>query len=164
MRCRVEQADAVPVDLAMTTEPVEILHRFLDAHRVAHLATTGTSGPHGTPVFYARVASSADLVWLSTTRVLHSRHIEDNGQIAVSIAPSAPDLHHIEGVQLHGWATLDEERQAELHMTYLARYPAAAIGPVLRPSHRVYLFEPVSARFVRLFAGTSRTVEWHFGP
>lgn len=148
----------------MTAEPVDVLHRFLDAHRVAHLSTAGEGGPHGAPVFYARLPASADLVWWSTRVTQHSRHIDAGARIAVSVASSTPDLERIEGVQMHGTAALAGDAQDELQQTFFVRYPAARHMPIWEAEHRLYLFRPTWARLVRLVGGTSRDVEWRLSP
>ncbi|MFO0004189.1 MAG: pyridoxamine 5'-phosphate oxidase family protein, partial [bacterium] len=63
---------------------------FLDAHHVAHLATSGEGGPHAAPVFFARVG--VGITWISAPHVLHSRHLADGPAIAASVSPSAPSL------------------------------------------------------------------------
>lgn len=130
---------------------------FLDAHHVAHLATSGEGGPHAAPVFFARVG--VGITWISAPHVLHSRHLADGPAIAASVSPSAPSLGLIEGVQLRGSATAPLD-QHPLRDAWLARFPLARPMVTAAPDHRFYLLVPTWARLVRTVAGSSRNREW----
>lgn len=125
---------------------------FLRAHHVAHLATAGEGGPHAAPVFYAILEDPLRLAWTSSPRVLHSRHLAAAPELALSIAPSAPGLRGIAGVQMRGTAVED----AAGREAWLARFPDAE--PYLRAvaDARFYLFTP---SWIRLVEGPTRRRE-----
>jgi uncharacterized protein YhbP (UPF0306 family) len=132
---------------------------ILDAHVVAHLATAGDGGPHSAPVFFARVGDSLGVVWNSALAVLHSCHLAQGADMALSVAPSSPSMLHIEGVQMRGRGER-ASNQEEAAAVYCARFPAARAMLAVMPGHAFYRFEPVWVRHVRLVAGIPQTQEW----
>lgn len=132
----------------------------LDAHHVAHLATSGDGGPHSTPVFFARVGQGSAITWISAPHVLHSSHIAADPAVAASIGPSAPSLGLIEGAQLRGHASAPAELQIELRAAWLARFPLARPMVASSPGHAFYVLEPTWARLIRTVAGVSLNQEW----
>lgn len=133
---------------------------LLDAHHVAHLATSGDGGPHSAPVFYARVGSAPAITWISAPHVLHSCHIAGDPAVAASVGPSTPSLGLIEGVQLRGHASAPAELQTELRAAWLARFPLARPMVASSPGHLFYLLKPNWARLIRTVAGVSLNEEW----
>ena len=133
---------------------------LLDAHHVAHLATTGEGGPHAAPIFFARVGDRAAITWISAPHVLHSRHLAADPAMAATIGPSAPALGLVEGVQLRGRAVAPADRQASLRAAWLTRFPLARPMVAVSPDHLFYVLEPTWVRLVRMVAGLSRNQEW----
>ena len=135
---------------------------LLDAHHVAHLATSGDGGPHSAPVFFARLPGTASLTWLSAPHPLHSAHLAADPRAAVSVGPSAPSMGLIEGVQLRGAAVIPEDEQAARD-AWLARFPMARPMVLAARDHHFYVFTPTWARLVRTVAGVSMNQEWTIG-
>lgn len=75
---------------------------FLDAHTVLSLATAGKEGAHAASVMYARDGFS--LFWVSDPTTRHSRELEAESRVAVTIAPHYEDFRLIRGLQIHGRA------------------------------------------------------------
>ncbi len=138
---------------------LDALIEILDAHHVAHLATSGDGGPHAAPVFFARLPGEAAIVWLSAPHVLHSRHLAAAPACSASVSPSAPSLGLIEGAQLRGHASAPPD-QAPLRAAWLARFPLARPMVMANPEHHFYVLKPTWARLVRTVAGVSRNREW----
>lgn len=132
------------------------LLEFMDVHHVAHLATTGAGGPHCAAVFYVRLDDRPTLAWISDVRVLHSLHLAENPAMALSIAPSAPALARIEGIQMRGRAELAAD-QAAVAEAYFTRFPPARAMAMTSSHYRFWRFEPTWIRFVRRIGGVSST-------
>jgi len=122
---------------------------FLAAHHVMSLATFGSSGPHATSLFYA--CDGLALVWVSEPDTRHSREIEADPRVAVTVAPDYSDFAAVRGVQIAGAArriVAADERMR--HLAQLeARYPflgQLAAGPLpLRQAYArtaVYRLQP----------------------
>jgi uncharacterized protein YhbP (UPF0306 family) len=123
--------------------------QFLDLHHVMSLATVGAEGPHAANVFYAR--DGLALFWVSEADSRHSRDIESNPRIAVTVAPDYTDFMQVRGVQMHGAArrAVEAGERARLLALLEARYPflakLAEAPPALREAYgriRVYQFTP----------------------
>lgn len=79
------------------------IEAFLDAHHVMTLATTGADGnPHAASLMYAREGFT--LYWTSDPATRHSRELESDGRVAVTIAPDYTDFRVIRGLQVAGRA------------------------------------------------------------
>ena len=128
---------------------------FLSTHHVAHLATSGDGGPHGTPLFFALLDGGPELTWVSDPEKLHSRHLP--GPSALSVAPSRPSIAHIQGLQCRGVADCPTD-QLSLRRAFLLRHPDAA--PMVLGSHRFYRFRPHWMRWVDRSPTQDRGGEW----
>lgn len=116
------------------------------------LATHGRDGPHAANLFYAQ--DGLALFWVSDPDTRHSREIEADQRVAVTVAGDHTDFADIRGVQLAGTATrvAAAERRA-WHLSQLAvRYPflnkLANAPPALQAAYAraaVYRFEPTYA-------------------
>lgn len=102
----------------------ELRHRieaFLAAHHVMSLATVGPEGPHAANLFYA--CNGLALIWISDPKTRHSRDVEADARVAVTIAPDYSDFAQIRGLQIHGLAQRVSDNQREAHLARLeARY------------------------------------------
>lgn len=133
----------------MSADLVERIVAFLAQHHVLSLATYGGEGPHATNLFYAH--DGLALFWVSDPDTRHSREIEAEPRVAVTIAPDYSDFSEIRGLQLAGTAVcVDTEGRRAWHLTQLAaRYPflqrLADAPPTLQAAYAraaVYRFEP----------------------
>ena len=122
---------------------------FLAAHHVMSLATSGSSGPQATSLFYA--CDGLALIWVSEPDTQHSREIEADPRVAATVAPDYSDFAAIRGVKIVGTAcriVAADERMR--HVALLeARYPflaELATGPLkLRQAYArtaVYRLQP----------------------
>ena len=116
----------------MRTNLGQRIGSFLAAHHVVSLATSGSSGPHATSLFYA--CDGLALVWVSEPDTRHSREIDADPRVAATVAPDYSDFTAIRGVQIAGAArriVVADERMR--HLAQLeARYPflgQLAAGP-----------------------------------
>ncbi len=133
----------------MSADLVERIVAFLAAHHVLSLATQGPEGPHATNLFYAH--DGLVLFWVSDSNTRHSREIETEPRVAVTVAPDYSDFSDIRGLQLSGTAACvaPADRRA-WHLSRLAaRYPflkrLADAPPALQAAYAraaVYRFEP----------------------
>src|ERR1035441_9602869 len=84
----------------MRTNLGQRIGSFLAAHHVVSLATSGSSGPHATSLFYA--CDGLALVWVSEPDTRHSREIDADPRVAATVAPDYSDFTAIRGVQIAG--------------------------------------------------------------
>jgi uncharacterized protein len=133
----------------MSADLVARIVAFLATHHVLSLATHGREGPHATNLFYAH--DGLALFWVSDPSTQHSREIEVDPRVAVTVAGDYSDFSKIHGLQLTGTAACigSADRRA-WHLSQLAaRYPflkwLADAPPALLAAHAraaVYRFEP----------------------
>ena len=136
----------------MSADLVARIVAFLAMHHVLSLATHGREGPHATNLLYAH--DGLALFWVSDPDTQHSREIEADQRVAVTVAGDHSDFSDIQGLQLTGTATCiaSAERRA-WHLSQLAaRYPflkrLANAPPALQAAYAraaVYRFEPTRA-------------------
>ena len=107
------------------------IREFLASHHVMTLATSADGEVHAASLMYA--TDDFDLYWVSDPKSRHSRELELNPRVAVTIAPDYTDFAHIRGLQIRGQAKRLaglEAMQASARM--LGRYgflQALASGP-----------------------------------
>lgn len=139
-------------DRAMTTETAARIIAFLETHHVLSLATCGREGPHATSLLYAH--DGLALFWVSDPGTRHSREIEAEPRVAVTIASEFADFSNIQGLQLAGTAAcIASADRRDWHLLRLAeRYPflsrLASAPPALQAAYArsaAYRFEPHSA-------------------
>lgn len=113
----------VPFSVGMSRELEQQVSGFLAAHHVMSLATFGSSGPHAANLFYA--CDGLALIWVSDSDTRHSKDIEADPRVAVTIAPDYADFAAVRGVQIEGRArrVVDEAERARLLAQLEARYP-----------------------------------------
>ena len=130
------------------------LSRFLGAHRTATLATAGTDGmPHAADVQYAADASRC-LYWLSSPAALHSRHLRDRADVAMTVHAPDDAVERLHGVQLRGRVAVlvpasDAYRRA--WALYAATFPFVRDRPEFRrlsAAMTLYQFTPTWARWI----------------
>jgi uncharacterized protein YhbP (UPF0306 family) len=128
------------------------IRAFIAAHHVLSLATHGPEGPHAANVFYAH--DGMLVFWVSDRATRHSREIEREPRVAITIAPDYADFPEVRGLQMSGTARRVESAQerARLLSQLEARYPflkrLADLPQELREAYArvdVYRFEPTRA-------------------
>jgi uncharacterized protein YhbP (UPF0306 family) len=124
---------------------------FLAVCRTATLATADRDGrPHA-----ACVQCVADprwrLAWVSAPGSLHSKHLMDRPDCAVTIYGHDDRPEHIHGVQMHGTATTIEgdDRAAALEL-YRGKFPFVVDEPFASAIDKqgVYRFTPTWLRWI----------------
>ncbi len=133
----------------MSTDLAERIVAFLATHHVMSLATHGREGPHAANLLYAH--DGLALFWVSDPNTRHSREIEAEPRVAVTIAPDYSDFSGIRGLQLAGTAAcIEAAGRRAWHLSHLAaRYPflklLAKAPTKLQAAYAraaVYRFEP----------------------
>lgn len=144
-------------------EQADVL-QYLQEHRVVHLATMGTEGPHVAPLFYTLVGGRTELAWISDPETRHSRDLRTRGLAAASVAPSDPSPTRVEGVQLHGKVDSTDEDQERLREAYLECFPATRALLAVSRTHRFFRMVPTWVRRIRWTAGVKRNFEGRLPP
>ncbi|MCG3170617.1 MAG: hypothetical protein CALGDGBN_02184 [Pseudomonadales bacterium] len=110
----------------MARDELAPLRAYLQARTTLTLATCSGGRPWACSLFYA-CDRDCRLYFVSDAGTLHSRHIAENPQVAVTVSGQALDWLDIDGVQLVATAALLEgaqRRRAE--QCYLERFPQIA--------------------------------------
>jgi uncharacterized protein YhbP (UPF0306 family) len=116
----------------VTTTPRDDALRYLEAHNVATLATTGAEGPWAAAVFYANTGFT--LYFLSSPTSRHGGNIGDGAEVAATIQGDYSDWREIKGIQLEGRAKrLEGTERAEAEARFEAKFPRL-VSPALAPS------------------------------
>lgn len=104
-------------------ELAERILAFLANHHVLSLATVGEDGPRATNLFYA--CDDLALVWVSADDARHSRDVDTDPRVAVTIAPDCEDFTVIRGLQINGTAhrVIDPAERSRLRRLIERRYP-----------------------------------------
>ena len=140
---------AAAANRAMTKDIAARIVALIGAHHVLSLATHGREGPHATSLLYAH--DGLALFWLSDPATRHSREIEAEPRVAVTIASDHADFSNIRGLQLAGTAArIASADRSAWHLSRLAeRYPflsrLANAPPALQAAYArsaAYRFEP----------------------
>jgi uncharacterized protein YhbP (UPF0306 family) len=106
----------------VTTSPRDDALRYLQAHNVATLATTGAEGPWAAAVFYAHTGFT--LYFLSSPTSRHGSNIGDGAEVAATIQEDYSDWREIKGIQLEGRAKrLEGAERAEAEARFGAKFP-----------------------------------------
>ena len=136
----------------MSSEIAGRICAFIADHHVLSVATHGSDGPHAANVFYA--SDEMTLFWVSDRNTQHSREIEAQPRVAITIASDCFDFSQIRGVQMTGTARrIESADERARHFARLeARYPflktLADAPPALREAYarvEIYCFEPARA-------------------
>jgi uncharacterized protein YhbP (UPF0306 family) len=80
----------------MSADLVARIVAFLATYHVLSLATHGREGPHATNLLYAH--DGLALFWVSDPNTQHSREIEAEQRVAVTVAPDYSDFSDIQGL------------------------------------------------------------------
>jgi PPOX class probable F420-dependent enzyme len=135
---------------------------FLDAHRVAHLATAdGTGGPHVVPLCYARVG---DLLYFVADekpkrrgphRLKRLANIAENPRVALVVDDYDEDWTRLAFLLLHLEAEIvaDEAEYAGALAALRARYPQYRDMTLARATHPMVRMTPRSSHLWRASAG-----------
>lgn len=110
------------------------VHRFLASSRTAGLATVDEQGnPFAANVQYAH-DDALQLYFVSSRDAQHSRNLEDNGKVALTVYAHDDRAPNIHGVQLRGIGHVvrDEAEYNRAFDLYTAKFTFAAAMPQFR--------------------------------
>ncbi len=141
----------------------EDTRRFLEAHRVGHVATTGSDGaPHVMPVCYAvddealYFAADAKPKRRPAREMTRLRNIRATGRAALVVDDYDEDWTRLAWVLVRGTATIVEEPAAHAAALALlrARYPPYRAMPLDDPAaHPIVRIVPLQVRRWRAVGG-----------
>ncbi|MBQ0080978.1 MAG: pyridoxamine 5'-phosphate oxidase family protein [Alistipes sp.] len=104
------------------------IDKFIKSHHVMALSTVDENGlPYSCAIFYAYNDKENILIFSSEKSTAHASHFEKNPFVAFSIYLETNIVGKIKGVQGKGKVT---EASATDRMTYIKRFPYAAIAPL----------------------------------
>ena len=105
----------------------ETVLKYLEEHYTRTIATAKGGVPWAASVFYAN--DEFILYFLSDPDSRHSKDIEENSFVAVTVNEDYHDWRQIKGVQIEGKAELvvTEEEVARATVAYVAKYPFTAV-------------------------------------
>ena len=102
----------------------ERIRRFLARHHVLTLATTDEAGEAWcSNAFYALDAQRARLIFAANGPTAHTRHMEHDCRVAVSVVLETRIVGRVQGCQIRGRAVAGDD---EARRCYLRRFPYAA--------------------------------------
>ncbi len=114
----------------------ERIVKFIAKHHVLSLATCDKSGnPYIATCFYAYDKRRNLFVFTSDDSTRHAQHMVEQSNVALGIQLETRIVGRIQGLQVCGIAERGDE---EAKMTYIKRFPYAAVAPLslwmVRPS------------------------------
>ncbi len=110
------------------TEVLAQVRRFLAGCRTASLATVDEDGaPHAANIQYAN-DHGLRLFWVSSRQTAHSRHLDHDDRVAVTVYGHDDRAPYIHGLQMHGTAELviDEGDCRHAWQLFAAKFPFVA--------------------------------------
>ena len=121
----------MPVDtgdnVADNLKPKETVIKYLAEHYTMTIATVRGSAPWAASVFYA--SDGLILYFLSDSDSRHSKDIEKNSLVAVTVNEDYQDWRQIKGIQMEGKAemVITEDEIASATTAYAEKYPFTAV-------------------------------------
>ena len=121
----------IPVDtgdnMTDNLKPKETVIKYLAEHYTMTIATVRGSTPWAASVFYA--SDGFTLYFLSDPESRHSKDIEKNPLVAVTVNEDYHDWRQIKGIQMEGKAemVIAEDEIAGATAAYATKYPFTAV-------------------------------------
>lgn len=102
--------------------------KFIRKHHLLTLATVNGEGlPYVANCFYAYDKERNLFIFTSDTTTRHGKEMEQNANVALSIALETRVVGRIQGLQIVGKA---ERGDAKAQATYIKRFPYTAVAPL----------------------------------
>ena len=102
--------------------------KFIKKHHVLTLATVSGEGmPYVANCFYAYDKERNLFIFTSDNTTRHGAEMEQNPNVALSIALETRVVGRIQGLQIEGKA---ERGDSKAQATYIKRFPYAAVAPL----------------------------------
>ena len=102
--------------------------KFIRKHHLLTLATVNGEGmPYVANCFYAYDKERNLFIFTSDTTTRHGKEMEENCNVALSIALETRVVGRIQGLQIVGKA---QRGDSKVQATYIKRFPYAAIAPL----------------------------------
>lgn len=102
--------------------------KFIRKHHLLTLATVNGEGmPYVANCFYAYDKERNLFIFTSDTTTRHGKEMEENANVALSIALETRVVGRIQGLQIVGKA---QRGDSKAQATYIKRFPYAAIAPL----------------------------------
>lgn len=139
---------------------MEVLFNFLREHWVMSLATSGKSGPHSTPVFFAFQENPLHLFFLSDPLTHHMKDIARDPRVSAGIYLETKKIGLIRGSQIWGRAHIPSD-PSQAASIYFKKFPHARLFHTVHPKHRFCILEVEKARLIDNRLGFGDKKEWH---
>ena len=108
--------------------PEKRIVSFIARHHVLTLATSTADGlPYCAACFYAYDKARNLFIFTSDSTTRHGAEMEQNPNVALSIALETRVVGRIQGLQIVGKA---ERGDSKAQATYIKRFPYAAVAPL----------------------------------
>lgn len=108
--------------------PEKKITDFIARHHVLTLATATADGaPYCAACFYAYDKERNLFIFTSDTTTRHGKEMEENGNVALSIALETRVVGRIQGLQIVGKA---QRGDSKAQATYIKRFPYTAVAPL----------------------------------
>ena len=100
---------------------------FIGRHHILTLATSVEGEPYCAACFYAYDKERNLFIFTSDTTTRHGKEMEENANVALSIALETRVVGRIQGLQIVGKA---QRGDSKAQATYIKRFPYTAVVPL----------------------------------
>jgi uncharacterized protein YhbP (UPF0306 family) len=128
--------------------------KFIKKHHVLTLATVSGEGmPYVANCFYAYDKERNLFIFTSDNTTRHGAEMEQNPNVALSIALETRVVGRIQGLQIEGKA---ERGDSKAQATYIKRFPYAAVAPL-----SLWMVRPKMMKLTDNTLGFGKKLIWH---
>jgi uncharacterized protein YhbP (UPF0306 family) len=128
--------------------------KFIRKHHLLTLATVNGEGmPYVANCFYAYDKERNLFIFTSDTTTRHGGEMEQNPNVALSIALETRVVGRIQGLQIEGKA---ERGDSKAQATYIKRFPYAAVAPL-----NIWTVEPSFIKLTDNTLGFGKKLIWN---
>lgn len=127
--------------------------KFIRKHHLLTLATVNGEGmPYVANCFYAYDKERNLFIFTSDTTTRHGKEMEQNPNVALSIALETRVVGRIQGLQIVGRA---QRGDSKAQATYIKRFPYAAVAPL-----SLWMVEPTMMKLTDNTLGFGKKLIW----
>ena len=128
--------------------------KFIRKHHLLTLATVNGEGePYCAACFYAYDKERNLFIFTSDSTTRHGAEMEQNPNVALSIALETRVVGRIQGLQIVGKA---ERGDSKAQATYIKRFPYAAVAPL-----SLWMVRPEMMKLTDNTLGFGKKLIWH---